>query len=425
MSSSTSGSSSDSEQRISAPDQPRKRKRLSEDEDDHDSDSQSESDDSDSSHDTEPDAEEEEPVLSRAERRRQKKKEERAAKKSATVANGDGSKKGKEKVQNTADLPPSKVSKRQNSVWVGNLSFKTTPALLRSFFEGVGEITRIHMPTKMAHGGPDGKPRKENRGFAYVDFATPDAKAVAITMSEKPLEGRRLLIKDGDDFAGRPATAATDGAEAPGGAKTTGLTKTAQKILSVQKQPPGPTLFLGNLGFDTTEDSIRELLVSHRATDPLAEDKWIRKIRLGTFEDSGKCKGWAFVDFTATEHATSALTNPRNHHLNGRKLVVEYASPEAVRRGGGGAPREKKPKEVGQGMKRERPARKTKDDTEKEVGGKEAERPMKKRRSEGGEEGKPRGKERRVARSKPGAALAMAKREDPSIVPSQGKKIVF
>ena len=217
MSSSTSGSSSDSGQSTSVSNYPRKRQRLSEDE--HDSDSQSESHDSDSSSDSGSDAEEEEePVLSHAERRRQKKKEERVAKKSAALANGDTSKKGKEKVQNTAELPPSKVPKRQHSVWVGNLSFKTTPASLRSFFEGVGEITRIHMPMKMAHGGPDGKPRKENRGsvltylsdcvvipnnillrysFAYVDFATPDAKTIAITMSENPLEGRRLLIKDG------------------------------------------------------------------------------------------------------------------------------------------------------------------------------------------------------------------------------------
>jgi hypothetical protein len=33
--------------------------------------------------------------------------------------------------------------------------------------------------------------------FAYVDFATPEAKNAAIVMSESPLEGRRLLIKDG------------------------------------------------------------------------------------------------------------------------------------------------------------------------------------------------------------------------------------
>ena len=34
--------------------------------------------------------------------------------------------------------------------------------------------------------------------FAYVDFATPDAKTIAITMSESHLDGRKLLIKDGE-----------------------------------------------------------------------------------------------------------------------------------------------------------------------------------------------------------------------------------
>jgi len=109
--------------------------------------------------------------------------------------------------------------------------------------------------------------------------------------------------------------------EAKPGAPKTGLTKISQKILAAQKQPPGPTLFFGNLGFEATEDSIRQLLEAHRkkpAETPAEngsdessddeeedgeskvkltgnvsqkEDKWIRKIRMGTFEDSGKCKG--------------------------------------------------------------------------------------------------------------------------------------
>lgn len=33
--------------------------------------------------------------------------------------------------------------------------------------------------------------------FAYVDFATPDAKTLAIALSENNLDGRKLLIKDG------------------------------------------------------------------------------------------------------------------------------------------------------------------------------------------------------------------------------------
>jgi len=70
-------------------------------------------------------------------------------------------------------------------------------------------------------------------------------------------------------------------------------------------------LFFGNLGFEATEDSISQLLEAHRKkpAEPTAgdaddegeddeskeksrkEDKWIRKVRMGTFEDSGKCKG--------------------------------------------------------------------------------------------------------------------------------------
>jgi len=116
----------------------------------------------------------------------------------------------------------------------------------------------------------------------------------------------------GGDFAGRPTPkggeGTSDNSKEPVTGKLTGsLTKTQQKILRVQKQPPAPTLFLGNLGFETTEDSIRELFEAHRHpqkvgkgvnvddanvnTEEDAKDNWIRKIRMGTFEDSGACKG--------------------------------------------------------------------------------------------------------------------------------------
>lgn len=138
-------------------------------------------------------------------------------------------------------------------------------------------------------------------------------------------------------------------------------------------------------------------------------------------------------------HATAALTNPRNHFLDGRKLVVEYASADAARRGGY--------REAGVGKAsggrgaaggRQKPRL---DDTD---GG-----PRKKRRTDGEEEvvdgadenentqensqrtfGKPKrddrnGRPRPERRSKPGAALALAKRESVAIVPSQGTRLTF
>jgi RNA recognition motif-containing protein len=92
------------------------------------------------------------PLLSHAAKRKQKKAllklKEPVPEKSLT------------KKQNKEDTP----LKRQNSIWVGNLSYKTTPESLRRFFDGVGEITRMHLPTKLG-GAAAGEPaRRVNRG---------------------------------------------------------------------------------------------------------------------------------------------------------------------------------------------------------------------------------------------------------------------
>ncbi|KAF8915209.1 hypothetical protein CPB85DRAFT_1294869 [Mucidula mucida] len=420
MSSVSSASSSSSRESSPSSSPAPKRKRAP---------SVSEESDSGSESEAEPENAEDEgdPVLSHAEKRRQKKlakqekKEERPAKKAKLDV----------------------TSKRQNSVWVGNLSFKTTEESLRTFFDGVGEITRINMPLKAAtRPGLKG----ECRGFAYVDFATPDAKATAISLSERPLLGRKLLIKDGDDFTGRPAVAAVEGADdnKPTAPKT--HSKTAQKILREQKQPPAPTLFLGNLGFETTEDSIRQLFEAHRHPkkkegDEESKEVWLRKVRMGTFEDSGACKGFAFVDFASTEHATSALINIKNHFLDGRKLKVEYASADAVRRG---QPKPPKTEGISEGRPRgqnktRRPPRShevVQADQDKDAGDVSPKAISQDRRDRdttstrrgGGASAGGFGKNPRN-RPRPGAALALAQRQSAAIVTTasttNSKKITF
>ncbi|KAF8806211.1 hypothetical protein BYT27DRAFT_7191523 [Phlegmacium glaucopus] len=382
----------------------------------------------------------EEPVLSHAERRRRKKEQKLAAK----LEEEEGSTTKKRKLGDGSAKAVVPI-KRQNSVWVGNMSFKTTQENLRMFFADVGEITRINMPTKPAT-GPGLKP--ENRGFAYVDFATPEAKSLAIALSESPLVGRKLLIKDGDSFAGRPAAVAgVTTFNDPAVAHQT-HSKTAQKILGVQKQSPSPTLFFGNLGFQTTEASIRELLNAHRLTKQQSKDApgnkpndvWIRKVRMGTFEDSGLCKGFAFVDFMTIEHATSALINPKNHQLNGRSLVVEYGSPDAVRRGApkgkssGGAiamdRRNRRPTGPRHDSRSDRSFTKPEEASEtadaNEVPA--ADSDLMNHTSDAKERTSSKNSIRHKgpkSRPKPGAALALAKRESAAILPSQGHKITF
>jgi RNA recognition motif-containing protein len=93
-------------------------------------------------------------VLSHAAKRKQKKA---ALLKEAVPAKSPTKKQKKEE-----DAPHS--VKRQNSVWVGNLCYKTTPESLRRFFDGVGEITRVYLPTKLVNASPGESARRENRG---------------------------------------------------------------------------------------------------------------------------------------------------------------------------------------------------------------------------------------------------------------------
>lgn len=156
-----------------------------------------------------------EPVLSHAEKRRRKKEAKRAEK---LKDDDELQPKKKRKLKDGTSQTVDATTKRQNSVWVGNMSYKTQHEDLQEFFQWVGEITRVYMPMKV-RGGPGSKP--ENRGcvfvvffwlwcsiliiciskfsFAYVDFATPEAKIAAIALSERPLFGRKLLIKDGNE----------------------------------------------------------------------------------------------------------------------------------------------------------------------------------------------------------------------------------
>lgn len=96
------------------------------------------------------------PVISHAERRRQKRLAKQLAAEQAAEAEGSATKKRKLKDGSAKDASSKTTTTssgektRQHSVWVGNLSFKTTQENLKAFFANAGEVTRVNMPTKVA-----------------------------------------------------------------------------------------------------------------------------------------------------------------------------------------------------------------------------------------------------------------------------------
>ncbi|KAJ6132812.1 hypothetical protein N7471_008027 [Penicillium samsonianum] len=107
----------------------------------------------------------------------------------------------------------------QYGIWIGNLSFAVTRDELRMFFTvnsdiSESDITRIHLPK-----GPERFGRSQNRGFAYVDFTDKKSLQEAIGLSEQLMTGRRVLIKDANNYEGRPEKSETQ-ENAAGAAKS-------------------------------------------------------------------------------------------------------------------------------------------------------------------------------------------------------------
>ncbi|KAL9943337.1 hypothetical protein D7B24_005139 [Verticillium nonalfalfae] len=181
-----------------------------------------------------------------------------------------------------------KSNRSEHGVWVGNMPFAVTPDMLRKWLiENSGEvitnesITRINMPMTK----DSGNKVKKNKGFAYVDFADIGAKVAAIALTENELLYRKLLIKDSTSYDGRPKK---DEAEIAAAAK-----KKAEDEI-----PTSRKIFVGNLSFQTTEEDVRANF------EKCGEIDWVK---VATFEDSGKCKGYGWVKFREAESAGWAV----------------------------------------------------------------------------------------------------------------------
>jgi len=72
-----------------------------------------------------------------------------------------------------------------SSVFVGNLSYQTTEDSLRGVFEACGKIANIRVATDQ-----EGNPR----GFAHIDFASPDSVEKAVSKAGAKVDGRAIRV---------------------------------------------------------------------------------------------------------------------------------------------------------------------------------------------------------------------------------------
>ncbi len=87
-------------------------------------------------------------------------------------------------------------------------------------------------------------------------------------------------------------------------------------------------LFVGNIPYSATEEDLRDLFARSGA---------VASVRVITDFDTGRSKGYAFVEMTTADDAEKAIRELNNASLSGRTIVVNEARPRSA--GAGSGPR--------------------------------------------------------------------------------------
>jgi RNA recognition motif-containing protein len=89
----------------------------------------------------------------------------------------------------------------------------------------------------------------------------------------------------------------------------------------------GKRLYVGNLPFSATDESLMQMF---------QQAGQVESARVVTDRDTGRNKGFGFVEMSTEQEAADAITKFNGTDFEGRTLTVNEARPMAPREGGGG-----------------------------------------------------------------------------------------
>ncbi|EEH38012.2 multiple RNA-binding domain-containing protein [Paracoccidioides lutzii Pb01] len=186
-----------------------------------------------------------------------------------------------------------------STLFVRNLNFSTTNVRLAEVFQPLDGFLSARVKTK-----PNPKRPGEtlSMGFGFVEFRTSaQARAALATMNGYKLDQHELVIKTSHK--------ATDAAEER-------RREDNAKKLAMR----GTKILIKNLPFQATKKDIRNLFGAYGK---------LRSVRVPQKFDR-TARGFAFADFVSAREAENAMEALKHTHLLGRRLVLEFASEDAI-----------------------------------------------------------------------------------------------
>ncbi|KZT13203.1 RNA-binding domain-containing protein [Laetiporus sulphureus 93-53] len=219
-------------------------------------------------------------------------------------ANDDSSAPAKKPKIANGDAATSDEFAQSKTIFVGRLSWNVDNDWLAQEFQECGEVVSARVQMDRNTG--------RSRGFAYVAFTTAEAVEAALKLNGKEIDGRPVNIDrsaEKDQSTRRDARASAFGDKA---------------------SPPSSTLFLGNLSWNTTEDQVWEIF---------GEYGDVKSVRLPTDRETGKPKGFGYVEFLDIESAKKAFEGGSGTEIDGRAVRIDYSQPRDPNSGGRGGGR--------------------------------------------------------------------------------------
>ncbi|KAG8218234.1 hypothetical protein J3R82DRAFT_3802 [Butyriboletus roseoflavus] len=190
-------------------------------------------------------------------------------------------------VNDTANVLNS--SEETRSIFVGRLSWNVDNDWLAQEFAECGEVESAHVQMDRNTG--------RSRGFGYVHFKTADAVEKAIAWNGREIDGRAVNI----DKSNPPD-------------KKTSTEKRAQAFGDTSSPPSADTLW-----------------------ETFGEHGDVKSVRVPTDRETGKPKGFAYVEFSEVAAAKGAHAALQGFELDGRSIRLDFSQPRdgAGGRGGG------------------------------------------------------------------------------------------
>jgi cold-inducible RNA-binding protein len=86
-------------------------------------------------------------------------------------------------------------------------------------------------------------------------------------------------------------------------------------------------IYVGNLSFSTSEETVRSLFETHGTVD---------RVSIAKDRETGQPRGFGFVEMTNDNEANQAMSALNGRDIDGRTLNVNEARPKTERSFGGG-----------------------------------------------------------------------------------------